>query len=397
MYKTIRHGENSLQYTILPQNDDSRIEGKLTSASSNKAKSKRSVRRRFFFAYLGLLFVCTVIIGAILVPFLVSAECLPNPSDWFLKTKAAFTGSSKRLAETSLPVKKTKTLSSNNTSTTTDAKNNNNQIESTIKAYPVESSSTAIPQISNPQIDIEESRGATASGSTETSSNVEATQISESRIGNDFIAEVRFEGLRGQMASKLAPTIVVTTVRNNDQNKVPVTEGRIPPTLTTLMLSTIRTTSISAFGVSNKTHRVMQVPLLKSAAKKPIIPPVLAKTNSLGRESVKSSIEGHQIKHQENVKKDPTEPNDWIRSHWPYIDPSTYFQWTGYKTEDSVILPAILGAALIVVIMIVALFFVARNKRTIVSSVRKRNRNDIEEAGEDNTTLLTNSNLSDDD
>jgi len=100
MYKTIRHGENSLQYTILPQNDDFRIEGKLSgsgrsgsagggasSTASVKAKGQR--RRRSFFAYLGLIFVCTVIIGAVLIPFLVSAECLPNPAEWFLKTTAA--------------------------------------------------------------------------------------------------------------------------------------------------------------------------------------------------------------------------------------------------------------------------------------------------------------------
>jgi len=102
MYKTIRHGENSLQYTILPQNDDFRIEGKLSgsgrsastgggasssgssTSSPGPVKAKGQRRRRSFFAYLGLIFVCTVIIGAVLIPFLVSAECLPNPTEWFL-------------------------------------------------------------------------------------------------------------------------------------------------------------------------------------------------------------------------------------------------------------------------------------------------------------------------
>ena len=90
MYKTIRHGENSLQYTILPQNDDFRLEGKIKSNGCHKKSKAKKPKRRSFFAYLGLLFVCTVIIGAVLVPFLVSAECLPNPTEWFLKTKNAF-------------------------------------------------------------------------------------------------------------------------------------------------------------------------------------------------------------------------------------------------------------------------------------------------------------------
>lgn len=39
------------------------------------------------------------------------------------------------------------------------------------------------------------------------------------------------------------------------------------------------------------------------------------------------------------------------------------------------LLPALLGFALIGVILIITVCLVARNKRTIVSSVRKRNRN----------------------
>lgn len=46
----------------------------------------------------------------------------------------------------------------------------------------------------------------------------------------------------------------------------------------------------------------------------------------------------------------------------------------GYK-EDSVLLPALLGFALIGMILIIAICLIARNKRAIVSSVRKRKRN----------------------
>ncbi|XP_055914492.1 uncharacterized protein LOC129947818 [Eupeodes corollae] len=386
MYKTIRHGENSLQYTILPQNDDLRIDGKLTSASSSnsngKVKSKRSARRRSFLAYLGLLFVCAVIIGAILIPFLMSVECLRNPSDWFLKTKAAFTGTANRIGASSLPVMTT-TISPN-TFIPTNEQIYYQPIDSTIQPYLTKSSSTLVSQKSDSQKVIGEAGDKQSNNSIEMS----PTEISESQIANEFVAEVRFEGSREQMQANVVPTIR-TAIRYNDQNNPTGLEDGILPALTTSILPTMKPSTTTL--LPNMKGRVMQVPLLKSASKKPIIPPVLAKTNSLGREHIKVFLRN------EEKKKDHNQPNNWIRSHWPYIDPSTYFQWTGYKTEDSVILPAILGAALIVIIMITALFVIARNKGTIVNSFRKRNRNDIEGAGEDNTTLLINSNLSDED
>lgn len=54
---------------------------------------------------------------------------------------------------------------------------------------------------------------------------------------------------------------------------------------------------------------------------------------------------------------------------------SVDFMMQGYKSEDSVLLPAILGAALIGMILIITLCLVARNKRTIVATMKKRNRN----------------------
>ena len=147
----------------------------------------------------------------------------------------------------------------------------------------------------------------------------------------------------------------------------------------------------------------MQVPLLKSTAKKPAIPPVLVKNLSPIQPTPDTSNlndilpSNKQGKDVNSVNKEENENSDWIHTHWPYIDPSTYFQWNvslkrcnfsfnfvfnffsyfiqGYKTEDSVLLPALLGFALIGVILIITVCLVARNKRTIVTSVRKRNRN----------------------
>lgn len=114
MYKTIRHGENSLQYTILPQHDDYSKGGSggggggglQSSAMAGSGSSSASLmpdallghggpsiggvkivrnKRRSWMAYVGLFFVCSIITGAVLVPLLVSVEVLAGPKDWFYR------------------------------------------------------------------------------------------------------------------------------------------------------------------------------------------------------------------------------------------------------------------------------------------------------------------------
>ncbi|XP_068154773.1 putative uncharacterized protein DDB_G0268590 [Drosophila tropicalis] len=388
MYKTIRHGENSLQYTILPQNDDFRIEGKLTgsaaacssssSSSSAAATGKSSKRgsagalprrRRSFFAYLGLIFVCTVIIGAVLIPFLVSAECLPNPKEWFLKTKAALTQRSPHTA--------------------TVQGGSGGQIQTNPNEV------TPSPLLS------------VVSDSMLVKNVGKSVQIVNRNGVEQFVLKLN-KNLTMQSTDTTASTI--TTTASTSSSTTTTTTSSTTTTTTTTPLPAIQQES-SIMGmtpatttavprqqqqqrlqpISTITTRIIQVPLLKSAAKKPIMPPVLAKTQSLAiQNATRSPFEFDPSQNKSNAA--------WIKTHWAYIDPSTYFQWTGYKAEDSVLLPALLGFALIGMILIITVCLVARNKRTIVSSVRNRNRNDIEEQGaEDNATLLTTTNLSDDD
>ncbi|XP_039496678.1 A-agglutinin anchorage subunit [Drosophila santomea] len=389
MYKTIRHGENSLQYTILPQNDDFRIEGKLsgagrsasTSASasasasaSGKAKGQR--RRRSFFAYLGLIFVCTVIIGAVLIPFLVSAECLPNPAEWFLKTKAALihsppAGGGEAAGPSTLPTGSP--LLQQNVGRNVQIVNRNG-----IEQFVIRVNKTTNP-----------SAGGTTSGIASGSPTVATSSGSSTSISSSTSTTTT------TTTTAPAPTTTSSSTSTTTTRAPPVTTPRYlppppPPPATTI------------------TTRIIQVPLLKSAAKKPIMPPVLAKAQ--GPQILPGGGQNSRLQPASESKSeselgsgsgsgDGQKSNAaWIKTHWAYIDPSTYFQWSGYKDEDSVLLPALLGFALIGVILIITVCLVARNKRTIVSSVRKRNRNDIEEQGaEDNATLLTTTNMSDDD
>ncbi|XP_004531161.1 uncharacterized protein LOC101451271 [Ceratitis capitata] len=515
MYKTVRHGENSLQYTILPQNDDFRIEGKLSSAGSNcastpgrKGKARRQ-RRRSFFAYLGLIFICTVIVGAVLIPFLVSAECLPNPTEWFLKTKAALThggsingphrngGGPRRVLENGAGAQH-QTLHSSAVAVASVGQKveiiNSDGVEKIIlrvnrtqtqqklnetKARPVGYTSE---QEQQPPAEEAPLRPVTDEPATLTPTLNSGTQFTQGKVAtpqpamsevNNLVTEVRFESV-DKVASLQAgaPTIVVTTTQrtplytqndnqmisngnaelatNSSELQIPARIAQVSATAVIRPTTSFSTTSIysphapaaasnsaaapaaaNVNAISNQnlsvpamptiTTRIMQLPLLKSAVKKPIMPPVLVRTNSEAASAKQANNNvaidgvgdgvfantGAESSAHDDTLDTPTKVNmadveeaknaDWIQSHWPYIDPSTYFQWTGYK-EDSVLLPALLGFALTGMILIIAICLIARNKRAIVSSVRKRKRNDVEEAGaDDNTTLLTTANLSDED
>jgi hypothetical protein len=84
MYKTVRHGENSLQYTILPQQDDTAA---ITAANiSIYGRSGAGVRkkarrgRKATILIVALILACGVVGAAVVVPLLVSADLVAIPS-----------------------------------------------------------------------------------------------------------------------------------------------------------------------------------------------------------------------------------------------------------------------------------------------------------------------------
>lgn len=340
MYKTIRHGENSLQYTILPQNDDFRIEGKLgnsnrlagnasssmcssstsstTTAASGSSSSacatsaaaaagaaassghKRGSgpprKRRTFFAYLGLIFVCTVIIGAVLIPFLVSAECLPSPTEWFLKTKAAFTHSGDRQLQ------------------------QQQHIVAAVKSPTATTVVVAVPATSLSAAMLGQNVGKTVqivnrNGVEQFVLKVNKTQPSSSSSTTTTTTSTT-------TTTTAAPTIVVVPATEPAAPaimEVPVARSTPPPPVATV--ATYAPPLSNRLMPATITTRIIQVPLLKSMAKKPIMPPVLAKSNTQQQES-SSNADASQNKSNSNNN------NNWMNTHWAYIDPSTYVQWS---------------------------------------------------------------------
>ncbi|XP_055380670.1 uncharacterized protein LOC129611491 [Condylostylus longicornis] len=414
MYKTIRHGENSLQYTILPQNDDFRVEnGKISNGNGIKGKYKnKGEKRKSIFAYFGLLFICTVIIGAILIPFLVSTQCLPNPTDWFTKNKNLLTNknlddyhlnsshpngkapSSSILSKTLLVPSKFSQTSDNTISEKTflerqiandpySKKSNGDDYNYGKYTKQKEDPTVNIGAANIPQRhstdknkmhqEFEDDYKKVEQKVFEVKPNFHET---ERNTQPNILKKVQsITEMQSQKESLLdTQQNVNTNIKNEKQIYSP--EMNFTQYLTTLTPLSIKV-SVQPY-VENK-----EVPVLSNLTKKTIILPILAKTNSVSKNNKNLEEQG--------------ESESWIKSHWPFIDPSTYFQWTGYKTEDSIILPAILGAALVSIILFASLCFITRNKKNSKSKGRKRNRIvKIEESGDDNATLLTTSNLSDD-
>ncbi|KAI9589643.1 hypothetical protein GQX74_007811 [Glossina fuscipes] len=402
MYKTIRHGENSLQYTILPQNDDFRLEGKIKSVSGGKKARAKKPKRRSFFAYLGVIFVCTVIVGAVLIPFLVSAECLPDPTQWFLKTKAAFTKHSS---------------TSNNSHVGKGQSNNNNHLSnfaSINKGNIITSSSInvgktvkIINQDGIEKIILKVNKTILPDNNKNYNNNNTATDL-QNETNNGTNNEIKG---KKELPSSITIThlanieqVVSTTTKtattqeiSSKENSKDIINAKAQTTTSAHVIpgnaegfSAIispATATVNSYQLKNILYpttagaRSIQVPLLKGTARKPGIPPVLVKNYSKLFPTTTEKANINPVHSTEATLKMnlPAKRNkttaDWIQDHWPYIDPSTYFQWNGYKAEDSVLLPALLGFALIGVILIITVCLVARNKRTIVNNVRKRNRN----------------------
>jgi len=75
MYKTVRKGENSLQYTILPQQDDG-------SVVTTRPGSRRHRKKGKTVAVLALtvVLICGVIATAVLVPLLLTSDLTAIPA-----------------------------------------------------------------------------------------------------------------------------------------------------------------------------------------------------------------------------------------------------------------------------------------------------------------------------
>lgn len=98
MFKTVKVGNTSLQYTIVSQSDDTSTvtNGSITTPALRKSKIKRKTRHRktVILILITLIMGCGIVIAAVLVPILVASKLVSNlPESAKFKTFAIAAGS----------------------------------------------------------------------------------------------------------------------------------------------------------------------------------------------------------------------------------------------------------------------------------------------------------------
>lgn len=77
----------------------------------------------------------------------------------------------------------------------------------------------------------------------------------------------------------------------------------------------------------------------------------------------------------------------WYGARWPFVDTSSYFQWTGYSPGDNLLLPLLVSALSSIALVLLLALAVRRRKRTIIISSQIGLPTDRQ--ADDNTNLLT--------
>ncbi|XP_014358624.2 uncharacterized protein LOC106710945 isoform X1 [Papilio machaon] len=60
----------------------------------------------------------------------------------------------------------------------------------------------------------------------------------------------------------------------------------------------------------------------------------------------------------------------WYGARWPFVDPSSYFQWTGYSLADNLLLPLLVATLSSIVLVLLLALAVRRRKRTSTASAQ---------------------------
>lgn len=77
----------------------------------------------------------------------------------------------------------------------------------------------------------------------------------------------------------------------------------------------------------------------------------------------------------------------WYGARWPFVDTSSYFQWTGYSPGDNLLLPLLVAALSSIALVLLLALAVKRRKRSHMASAQIGLSAELQ--GDDNTNLLT--------
>ncbi|CAG4945521.1 unnamed protein product [Parnassius apollo] len=393
MYKTVRHGENSLQYTILPQTEEVLNNSGLKGKGRDYSPSihVRRTRRRSTLKYVLLIvFGLVVALALASVPLyimntaLYARRNLPDLHE--VITTAPLTPAGREIVKSR---------------------------KKELKILPELLSST------DPKLD------STTSRSTVTSTSVPATTVRNKAITPPWTMPAlrSWRGFIPSTTLRPIPTEIIEQypLVNTPSGSVRLLDNYmsvkpwekdiiIRPTLTPdpITIGNVFKYYSRPFVTSDKTvtinSKLFDDVLITTRA--PTTRPLVTTQSTTTLLSVdeddefKESLEVDEVFSLPPLKPESAVPisdsdevtvskaggSGWYGARWPFVDTSSYFQWTGYSLGDNLLLPLLVAAMSSIVLVLLLALAVRRRARTTTGTAQIGLTADLQE--DDNTNLL---------
>ncbi|KAJ2951483.1 hypothetical protein O0L34_g13635 [Tuta absoluta] len=405
MYKTVRHGENSLQYTILPQTEEvlnnSGLKGKGRDYSPS-IHVRRSRRKSTVKYVLLVLFGVVLALALAAVPLYVMNGALyarRNHQDSEIITNSPHTPSGREIVKSR---------------------------KKELKMF------TVVLTTVEPKLETTSTLSSTTSTSTSTTT-APSTATSERSTTLPWMPAIR-------LWKSSASSTTIRPIPTEDSEKIPLVGTPIslldyhksgkpwediiikatttpePITIKHVLKYFSKTNMPSARPVTTETQKFEDVLITtKATTAKPAVTDVTTDRFKDFKDTLLSVDDDDEFKESLEVDEvfslpplkpeSPVESDDvivskaggggWYGAQWPFVDTSSYFQWTGYSPGDNLLLPLLVAALSSIALVLLLALAVRRRKRSHVVSQQIGLTADLQ--ADDNTNLLTAENPEDGD
>ncbi|XP_030022762.2 uncharacterized protein LOC115441963 isoform X1 [Manduca sexta] len=412
MYKTVRHGENSLQYTILPQTEE------VLSNSGLKGKGRdyspsihvRRTRRKSTVKYV-LLIIFGVIFALALasVPLYIMNGALyarRSQQDYHdVITVAPFASPNRDIVKS----RKKELKISPEIFSTLISKLETSTMKLSTTPTPLVPSTVLGEKATTPPWTMPALR----SWKSSTSSTTTRPIATEESINTPVLVTSNSNNLENDISLKpwdkdiiIRPTVTAEPVTL--RNIIKYYSQTFMPSEKSIVINTKMFDDVLIITKSTTSAPPVTTEFTTSSEKfklKDLKDTMLSVDDD---EEFKESLEVDEVFSLPSLKPDPSDissdsdevtvskanDNVWYGARWPFVDTSSYFQWSGYSPGDNLLLPLLVAALSSVALVLLLALAVKRRKRThgVTAQIGKLTA-DLQ--ADDNTNLLTAENAED--
>ncbi|XP_046981864.1 putative protein TPRXL isoform X1 [Schistocerca americana] len=323
MYRTVRHGENSLQYTILPQQDDLGNSGAASGAGPAGRRTRKAGGGRLKLALVlgvALVLAAGAVTTAVLVPLMI-----PRPHGAAHRPLTRHHHPPQNLLPARRPL--------------------HQSLED-----------PAPPPVAAAH------RDAAPASSTEDPSLSAASSVSPAE---DLAAS---SALYSEPAATEALTSTPATPAATSTQATTTTTASTTTTTTTTTTTPAPTTAAASTAAASASKGNADSTAGGGAVTEAVVHFDAADNGTDGGGVDAADIDDAEVDGPGDGGRGrgSGKPSTWLESRWPFGDASAYFEWTGFNGEDSVLLPlALAGVVLVLVIIIAACYAIRRHRHKV--------------------------------